>query len=1158
MKIWSPYIFHLLFFSILEIDCDGKRICIRKFHTVQNDSFFQRIEVPSPLRCAERCIDNIEYCKAALFIPKENKNRGFCQLYGANSNSSGISLDISFNSISTVFEVLDQCPVTNGYASSGSDLGEAIKLELKQKLESWTDPAQIFQLSKNGGPTRKRTSGPVRPVIDGLISMAQGTFNPSSSPYTNKLLPRANHYPSSLLKNSNTSDNYPPKQSYSFSTNEIQLSSPIKPVSVRHGQQGSIYGRCQGANCYVPSLSYLQKTDYNWPCSVYSLPCESKRPDPCFTTCPQSGISSLSSIPKATLLNEEEWPGSYINKKQPSNKSKQSKELLQSQGVPHGPVQLLSTSMQPTESMVISWSEWSPQTPCSVTCGIGISTRRRFCSVDGQCLGESMKEELCSNAPCPEWKPWSEWTACSRSCDGGERSRSRVCSISQQCDGPSMSIEACNVEKCAQWTAWGSWEVCSVTCGVGQQIRRRQCIGGNRCVEETLEKKACKQLPCPSWSIWEAWSTCSVSCGNGHRHRTRICYDSKNCTGDPEEHEVCIRNSCPQWTDWSSWTQCTETCGTKGNKLRIRTCLKDNLISSLCDGAAQDQIACQDLPECPSWISWSSWSTCSVTCGHGQENRQRSCLPIGAKCIGTESEFRFCQESVCPYWDEWSPWSSCSVTCGSGTRERRRKCVKDGVIKAVAKEGFSSGSDLTNSIKQKVIPLYMSDRSANDQVDIKMQSNTAQRSGNPLMSTNSFVDGNISVVKIIRDNNGCTGNAVDSEQCDAGHCCKLSEWTMWSACSVSCGGGTRERHRKCSQDVPQNYELSRSSYYSKLIRKHIPVGPTPQHKFRPVVFGQYGRSNYERQGLQPIVPVKRLDSLTRTRRQTETVRKFGLFEQDDFVPRTDEFLCDCDGELREENSCAQISCPELSNARTCGWSHWTEWCGYTRSCNQGDRIRTRYCVDGISANDNTSNSNTEKDLCILSECSIGRESGLVTREQSAGPCLYSVQSDFHNLFQHSFRQIMSTVSRDNDMDCLWSSWNSETSCIGGFKTKTRSCIGISTKTKCHCDGKLEEQIVCLCPRLEMVRSNQKVGAAAEFTSLSPLITSKQIAMPEERMTVYPSNFTRASCSWSQWGMWSICSETCGAGKTIRKRFCPCRFCSFGESLEVQFCELMKC
>ncbi|EFO15685.1 hypothetical protein LOAG_12823 [Loa loa] len=116
----------------------------------------------------------------------------------------------------------------------------------------------------------------------------------------------------------------------------------------------------------------------------------------------------------------------------------------------------------------------------------------------------------------------------------------------------------------------------------------------------------------------------------------------------------------------------------------------------------------------------------------------------------------------------------------------------------------------------------------------------------------------------------------------------------------------------------------------------------------------------------------------------------------------------------------------------------------------------------------------------------------------------------------------------------------------------------AAKAKCHCDGKLVEQIACFCPRMQMISSDQKVGTTAEFTSLSPSITSRGIAVPEERMTAYRSNFSIASCSWSHWGIWSVCSETCGVGRTIRKRSCPCRSCSLGESTEVEPCELISC
>ena len=59
-------------------------------------------------------------------------------------------------------------------------------------------------------------------------------------------------------------------------------------------------------------------------------------------------------------------------------------------------------------------------------------------------------------------------------------------------------------------------------------------------------------------------------------------------------------------------------------------------------------------------------------------------------------------------------------------------------------------------------------------------------------------------------NNPCKMNLFERETCNTQKCPVYTEWTSWSSCSTTCGGGSQERTRVCILPVRTIFSDARS------------------------------------------------------------------------------------------------------------------------------------------------------------------------------------------------------------------------------------------------------------------------------------------------------------------------------------------------------------
>lgn len=282
-------------------------------------------------------------------------------------------------------------------------------------------------------------------------------------------------------------------------------------------------------------------------------------------------------------------------------------------------------------------------------------------------------------------------------------------------------------------------------------------------------------------SSWGSWSTCKPVVFMGMafevKTRTRDILKMADFGGMPcpstTQNTQCVLPPPPApapictFSAWSAWSACKKASG-----LRSRS---RSVVSGLCAGESQEKaclVSCEAGP-------WSSWGPC-VDAGVRTRTRHEviAAKNGGEACVLAVSEA--C--SVDCVATSWGSWDACAEVSFAGVafsvRTRHRGILREAVGGGMACPAVSEQQHCA--------------------VDCKMSSwsswgdcTTSCGAGFSTRTRSKISDA---------EHGGavCPTSLADMKMCVNGPCpvhCDTSEWSPWSACTQTCGGGTQTRSR---------------------------------------------------------------------------------------------------------------------------------------------------------------------------------------------------------------------------------------------------------------------------------------------------------------------------------------------------------------------------
>ncbi|XP_028301363.1 hemicentin-1 isoform X2 [Gouania willdenowi] len=315
---------------------------------------------------------------------------------------------------------------------------------------------------------------------------------------------------------------------------------------------------------------------------------------------------------------------------------------------------------------------------------------------------------------------------------------------------------------------------------------------------------------------------------------------------------------------------------------------------------------------------WTDWGICSVSCGAGAQKRLRQCtnpLPAngGRHCAGPDLETRRCHGKPCPVdgnWSEWSLWEECSRTCGQGNRTKVRTCSNP----PAQHEGRPCEGKAVEVIMCSVRPCPV----AGNWGSWLPWSQCSETCGKGMQSRLRLCNNPPPAF----DGSQCEGTDTQTQVCKEKLCPvdgKWSSWVSWGACSVSCGGGTRQRTRICASPAPLHG--GRQCEGSDVHIDFCNSDPCP-------ISGNWA-------------PWSSWGSCSKTCNGGQ-MRRYRTCDN----PRPANGGRACAGTDSQIHRCNTATCPVDGN-----WSSWQPWGECSASCEGGKRTRVRLCNSPSPTND---------------------------------------------------------------------------------------------------------------------------------------------------------------------------------------------------------------